>query len=508
MGTVIPLLSGDILGRSEKLFNVTSLELLDRLNPIFSIPSFDSPKFNRKRKTDLEKARSIWFDIVNIASDCKMCLEDTISAAFEIQDLPGEKRWYFFDLLRHSDENKLSLPEIVECSLIDIPGHKIIKKLGQSVFKKVYLGESKGSPGLLRAIKKVDPTQFGLELIKKHYGRVEKWLDIEMNITKLANIASQYVVRMETPILGQNGEYFLVETPFHETLRDKLNKEKKLSLEETLRIALQITKGLTDCYNYKKGPIIHKDLKPDNVGLDDEGNVKLTDFGNLGSMSTDHKEIANILYAAPETFEKQEITTKSNIWNIGVIIWEMMAGEPLFVVRDYEGNVMQKSSEYNEDRKKYIEKVKSQIYAFADIKTKFRYADLERTLSGFAKNEKEKSILRSLAAVLSGCLAYNESDRAYENMRELEEDIMNMHSYLRGRIDTLPPTLTDCKGEGLLVQFIMQNKEEAFDKIAKLQNKDPIARLAKYESVMESEDFTRLRRILFEYEALLKEDKS
>ncbi|MBR9691935.1 serine/threonine protein kinase [Candidatus Woesearchaeota archaeon] len=322
-----------------------------------------------------------------------------------------------------------TLKELADMLAINIPGYKIRRKLGQGTFKKVYLAESIRSPGLLRSLKRVDPAQFGLDLIAHHYGNFESWLDAEMNITKLSKVKSPYVARPEAPVQGSDEEYYLVEEPFKETLKQRLEREGNLSLEESVRIALQISKGLAACHNYKEGPIIHRDLKPSNVGLDEEGNVKLTDFGRLESMSFDPEssEMANILYSAPEVLAGEETTIRSNIWSVGVMLYEMLTGEPFFAPRYKNGKLKPKPKKSGAAREKYEQEVRENIKNLYNNHNRSRkHLDDKLGFKGVdtMHDDVSQQIMCNVAQIIAGAVQYPDQ-RLYYSAESLIDDLVN-----------------------------------------------------------------------------------
>ena len=104
----------------------------------------------------------------------------------------------------------------------------------------------------------------------------------------------------------------------------------KLPLEETARIIEKIAQGLT--YAHKKG-IIHRDLKPDNILFDDNDNPFITDFGiaklteSTGGNLTGSGVIGTPAYMSPEQAQGNPIDSRSDIYGLGVIVYQMLSGQ-------------------------------------------------------------------------------------------------------------------------------------------------------------------------------------
>jgi serine/threonine protein kinase len=103
----------------------------------------------------------------------------------------------------------------------------------------------------------------------------------------------------------------------------------KISIEDTARIVERIAKGLA--YAHKKG-IIHRDLKPDNILFDDNGDPFISDFGiakliESTSSLTGSGVIGTPAYMSPEQAQGNEIDSRSDIYGLGVIVYQMLSGK-------------------------------------------------------------------------------------------------------------------------------------------------------------------------------------
>jgi serine/threonine protein kinase len=128
-----------------------------------------------------------------------------------------------------------------------------------------------------------------------------------------------------------------------ETLRERLIGGETLTLPETLDIALQVAAAL--CAAHESG-IIHRDIKPENVMIRDDGLVKVLDFG-LAKLTLQKSEdvdndgetvfhttagmiMGTAAYMSPEQARGRETDARTDIWSFGVVLYEMLAGKPLF----------------------------------------------------------------------------------------------------------------------------------------------------------------------------------
>jgi serine/threonine-protein kinase len=127
----------------------------------------------------------------------------------------------------------------------------------------------------------------------------------------------------------ENGRYFIVmEYLEGENLRQRLEREGALPVEEACRIILQVLEGLSHAHS--KG-VIHRDIKPENIHLLPDGRVVLTDFGIARlkfepNITLDGQIFGTPSYMSPEQVMGQEIDERSDIFSVGVVFYEMVAG--------------------------------------------------------------------------------------------------------------------------------------------------------------------------------------
>ena len=101
---------------------------------------------------------------------------------------------------------------------------------------------------------------------------------------------------------------------------------------EAVEIACQIAEGLA--YAHHRG-IVHRDIKPGNIMLPDRGPAKIMDFGLARMRMADHKTSTGIVlgtprYMSPEQITGQPVDHRSDIFSLGIVVWEMLTGRRLF----------------------------------------------------------------------------------------------------------------------------------------------------------------------------------
>ncbi len=129
----------------------------------------------------------------------------------------------------------------------------------------------------------------------------------------------------------ENGIYFIVmEFVNGITLKDYIQKKSRLSVKETVAIAVQISKGIEAAHNNN---IIHRDIKPQNVIISRDGATKVTDFG-IAKVPTSNTVTANVMgsvhYTSPEQARGGYSDRRSDIYSLGITMFEMLTGKVPF----------------------------------------------------------------------------------------------------------------------------------------------------------------------------------
>jgi len=125
-----------------------------------------------------------------------------------------------------------------------------------------------------------------------------------------------------------DGTYFIVmEYVEGETLKDLVRRQGRLGGSEAVRISLQLLAALE--FAHRSG-IVHRDVKPQNVMLDRHGNVKVMDFGIARAGDSGMTEAGSILgtaqYLAPEQAKGQRVDERSDLYSVGIVLYEMLTG--------------------------------------------------------------------------------------------------------------------------------------------------------------------------------------
>ncbi|UDQ98913.1 serine/threonine-protein kinase [Lentisphaerota bacterium WC36G] len=113
-----------------------------------------------------------------------------------------------------------------------------------------------------------------------------------------------------------------------ETLKNRLQLENRLNTDEALHIIQQVAEAL--CYAWEEANMVHRDIKPDNIMITDEGVAKLTDLGLAMPQSDWHEDMqisGSPSYMSPEQFAGKRLDPRSDIYSLGVTLYQMLTGE-------------------------------------------------------------------------------------------------------------------------------------------------------------------------------------
>jgi len=205
--------------------------------------------------------------------------------------------------------------------MINIPNYKIIKKLGEGGMGTVYLAEHE-IIGRKVAIKSLHSNLISKEEFITRFRREAKLL---------ASLDHPNIVRLNEYFEHDGGLFLIMEYVEGIELDVHINKVSGPIPEQKL-ITL-FTKILDAIgYAHDRG-MIHRDIKPSNVIITKEGNVKILDFG-IAKLVTDNKEltksgvqVGTVAYMSPEQVKAEKIDTLTDIYSLGVTLYQMAVGK-------------------------------------------------------------------------------------------------------------------------------------------------------------------------------------
>ncbi|SHI04345.1 serine/threonine protein kinase [Sporanaerobacter acetigenes DSM 13106] len=141
------------------------------------------------------------------------------------------------------------------------------------------------------------------------------------------NIVSIYDVGMEDDIY-----YIVMEYIDGKTLKEVIDEKGKLTAKETIEYSIQIAEALEHAH---RNHIVHRDIKPHNIMVTRDGRIKVTDFGiaraaNASTMTNTSTVIGSVHYFSPEQARGRFTDEKSDIYSLGIVMYEMITGKVPF----------------------------------------------------------------------------------------------------------------------------------------------------------------------------------
>ena len=200
--------------------------------------------------------------------------------------------------------------------------YEIIEALGQGGMGKVFKAFD-------RKIKEV----VAVKLIRPEISVNDKAIERFRNELKIARkITHRNICRMHD--LGEEGffNYITMEYVAGEDLKRFIRRAGTLSSGKAIYIAKQVGEGLSEAHQLG---VIHRDLKPQNIMIDQDGNAKIMDFGIARFIDTDRMTGSGVMigtpeYMSPEQAELKDVDKRADIYSLGVVLYEMVTGRVPF----------------------------------------------------------------------------------------------------------------------------------------------------------------------------------
>ena len=198
-----------------------------------------------------------------------------------------------------------------------VGGYRLERRLGEGSAGLVF--EALGEDGARVALKLLRPERAGEAAARARFLR-------EARLAQ--RISSRHVV----PILEVGESFFVMPYYPRGSLARRLREQRFLTLEETVRLAAELGRGLDTLHEHG---ILHRDVKPSNVLLAEDGAAALADFGlarasDSTQITHDGQLVGTPHYLAPELIEGAEATRASDLYALGCLLYECVAGEPPF----------------------------------------------------------------------------------------------------------------------------------------------------------------------------------
>ncbi len=148
----------------------------------------------------------------------------------------------------------------------------------------------------------------------------------------IAKLSSPYVVGVIDAGEENHTPYIVLEYVEGETLKERIKRLERLDVAEAVAYAIEIARGLQAAHDRH---IVHRDVKPQNVLLDEDGAARVTDFGIARSLTeegltADGRVLGTTDYVSPEQALGHAVTPQSDLYSLGVVLFEMLTGDVPF----------------------------------------------------------------------------------------------------------------------------------------------------------------------------------
>ncbi len=197
--------------------------------------------------------------------------------------------------------------------------YEVIKNIGEGGMANVYLGYDE-----------ILDRNVAIKVLRGDLSNDEKFVRrFQREALSASSLSHPNIVQMYD-VGEDDGLYYIVmEYVEGKTLKQLLKRRGNLTLSESIDIMLQLTDGMAHAHD---SYIIHRDLKPQNIMIQDDGQVKITDFGiamalNSTQLTQTNSVMGSVHYLPPEQASGKGSTTKSDIYSLGIIFYELLTGK-------------------------------------------------------------------------------------------------------------------------------------------------------------------------------------
>lgn len=190
-----------------------------------------------------------------------------------------------------------------------------------------------GMSVVYKAYDNVDDRTVAIKILKDEFSNNEEFKRRFKNESKaIALLSHENIVRVYDVNFGEKLQYIVMEYIDGITLKEYINKQNSITWNDALYFMTQILRAVQHAHD--KG-IVHRDIKPQNIILLPNGTLKVTDFGIARFSRTETRTltdqaIGSVHYIAPEQAKGEPTDERADIYSMGVVLYEMLAGKVPF----------------------------------------------------------------------------------------------------------------------------------------------------------------------------------
>ena len=213
---------------------------------------------------------------------------------------------------------------------------------GDLIADRYELEELVGTGGMSSVFRAHDrqlERRVAIKILHEHYADDPEYLERFRREARLvAKLSHPNIVTVIDRGDDDGRQYIVFEHVDGENLKELVLRSGRLPVRRALELALAVADGLAFAHEHG---LVHRDVKPQNVLLNREGDVKVTDFGIARSLHMEHgvTQTGTVLgtgeYLAPEQASGQPVSPATDVYSLGVVLWELLAGDVPFVGENF-----------------------------------------------------------------------------------------------------------------------------------------------------------------------------
>lgn len=209
----------------------------------------------------------------------------------------------------------------MEKEIIIANRYLIIKKIGEGGTAKVYLAHDQ-----------IEDRNVAIKILKKENIDDRKIRKFKKEAQLLSLLDDENIVKIYEVGEEQNLHYIVTEYIDGMTLKDYIRSCSPIPVDEIINLSKQILHGVKHAHD--RG-VVHKDIKSQNILLDENKNVKITDFGIADILDEDITRTQSLMgtpqYIAPEILNREALTAQSDLYSVGIVMYEMCTTHVPFI---------------------------------------------------------------------------------------------------------------------------------------------------------------------------------
>ena len=196
--------------------------------------------------------------------------------------------------------------------------YEIVKSIGEGGMANVYLANDT-----------ILDRKVAVKVLRGDLSSDDKFIRrFQREALSVSNLSHPNIVEVYDVGEEDGQHYIVMEYIEGKTLKQLLKKRDSLTLTEVIDIMTQLTDGIAHAH---ESYIIHRDIKPQNIMIQDDGRIKITDFGiamalNATQLTQTNSVMGSVHYLPPEQASGKGTTVKSDIYSMGILMYELLTG--------------------------------------------------------------------------------------------------------------------------------------------------------------------------------------